>query len=241
LGGPANPAQAWLFILQPQQLTREDETRLRQEGQCNNRTSEELRSGRRASYNMRAGIAFMGLGADQQEDTVYPTAYVDSDGNPLDSAHKYVMHYEKGRLPPTNAAWSVSQYQGNFYVVNVLNRYAIAPWMPLNYNADGSLDIYTGRVAGQGQGSQLAADAAGPVQHHDSQLLAQGSGGAAELQAMLTYSLLITIYLVYLGGVARLAGMLLWPAVAVPVVFMLLLVAAWRHDRQRPAGSTPRG
>ena len=36
----------------------------------------------------------------------------------------------------------MSQYQGNFYVVNVLNRYAIAPWMPLTFNADGSLDIY---------------------------------------------------------------------------------------------------
>ena len=93
-------------------------------------------------YNTRAGIAFVGLGADMPEDTIYPTAYVDGDGKPLDSAHKYVMHYDKGQLPPTNATWSVSQYQGNFYVVNVLNRYAIAPWMPLTFNADGSLDIY---------------------------------------------------------------------------------------------------
>jgi hypothetical protein len=93
-------------------------------------------------YNTRAGVAYMGLGANQREDTVYPTAYVDGDGNPLDSAHKYVMRFEKDQLPPTNATWSVSQYQGNFYVVNALNRYAIAPWMPLKFNADGSLDIY---------------------------------------------------------------------------------------------------
>ena len=66
-----------------------------------------------------------------------------------------------------------------------------------------------------------------------------GHGGAPALQAMLTYSLLVTIYLVYLGGVAHLAGMLLWPAVAVHVVFMLLLVTAWRRDRQRSAGSIP--
>jgi hypothetical protein len=93
-------------------------------------------------YNTRAGIAYMGLGANQREDTVYPTAYVDGDGNPLDSANKYVMRFEKGELPPTNGTWSVSQYQGNFYVVNVFNRYAIAPWMPLQFNDDGSLDIY---------------------------------------------------------------------------------------------------
>ncbi len=95
-----------------------------------------------ADYNTRAGIAFMGLGADIPEDTIYPTAYVDGNGKPLDSAHKYVMHYDKGQLQPTNATWSVSQYQGNFYVPNSLNRYAIAPWMPLKFNADGSLDIY---------------------------------------------------------------------------------------------------
>jgi hypothetical protein len=67
---------------------------------------------------------------------------VDGDGKPLDSANTYVMRFEKDQLPPTNGTWSVSQYQGNFYVVNVLNRYAIAPWMPLKFNADGSLDLY---------------------------------------------------------------------------------------------------
>jgi hypothetical protein len=66
-----------------------------------------------------------------------------------------------------------------------------------------------------------------------------GSGGAPAFRAMLTYSLLVTIYLVYLGGVEHLAGVLLWPAVAAHVVFTLLLVAAWRHNRQRPGGSTP--
>ncbi|MGH6689556.1 MAG: DUF1254 domain-containing protein [Gammaproteobacteria bacterium] len=93
-------------------------------------------------YNTRAGVAYMGLGADQREDTVYPTAYVDADDKPLDSANKYVMHFEKDQLPPTNATWSVSQYRGNFYERNALNRYAIAPWMPLEFNVDGSLDIY---------------------------------------------------------------------------------------------------
>jgi hypothetical protein len=66
-----------------------------------------------------------------------------------------------------------------------------------------------------------------------------GSGEVPAFRAMLTYSLLVTIYLVYLGGVKHLAGVLLWPAVAAHVVFMLLLVAVWRKDRQRPGGSTP--
>jgi hypothetical protein len=74
-------------------------------------------------YSTRAGIAWLGLGADMQEDTIYPTAYVDGDGTPLDSANKYTMHYEKDQFQPTNATWSISQYQGNFYVQNALNRY----------------------------------------------------------------------------------------------------------------------
>jgi hypothetical protein len=93
-------------------------------------------------YNTRAGVTYMGLGADMREDTVYPTSYLDADGNPYDSTNKYVMRFEKGQLPPTNGTWSVSQYKGNFYERNALNRYAISPWMPLKFNEDGSLDIY---------------------------------------------------------------------------------------------------
>jgi len=85
---------------------------------------------------------FTKLKNDMREDTVYPTAYLDGEGHPLDSANKYVMRFEKDQLPPTNATWSVSQYKGNFYERNVLNRYVIAPWMPLQFNPDGSLDIY---------------------------------------------------------------------------------------------------
>lgn len=93
-------------------------------------------------YTTRAVIALVGLGANLQEDTIYPTTYVDGDGHLLNSANQYVMHYDKGKLPPTNATWSISQYKGNFYYPNTINRYAITPWMPLKFNADGSLDIY---------------------------------------------------------------------------------------------------
>jgi hypothetical protein len=94
-------------------------------------------------YETRAGIALVGLGAIQPHDVVYPTAFEDGDGKPLDGANRYVLHFDKGQTPPTNATWSVSMYdpQG-FYVPNAANRYNLAAWMPLKYNADGSLDIY---------------------------------------------------------------------------------------------------
>ena len=66
-----------------------------------------------------------------------------------------------------------------------------------------------------------------------------GSASASSIGALLTYSLLVTLYLVYLGVVAHLAGILLWPAVVVHAVWIFLVVAAWRHERQRPGGSTP--
>lgn len=94
-------------------------------------------------YETRAGIALVGLGAIQPQDVVYPTAFIDGDSQPLDGANRYVLHFDPGQTPPTNATWSVSMYdpQG-FYVPNAINRYNLAMWMPLRYNADGSLDLY---------------------------------------------------------------------------------------------------
>jgi hypothetical protein len=42
-------------------------------------------------------------------------------------------------------------------------------------------------------------------------------------RAMLTYNLLATIYLFYLGIVGKLVGLLLWPAVALHLLFTVLL------------------
>ena len=94
-------------------------------------------------YNTRCVVAWLGLGALTSDDVIYPTAYVDGDGKPLDGASKYVLHLGKEEMFPTNSGvWSISVYRENFYVRNSIERYAIAPWMPLKYNADGSLDVY---------------------------------------------------------------------------------------------------
>ena len=70
-------------------------------------------------------------------------AFNDSEDEPFDGASRYVLHFEKDQLPPTNVTWSVSMYDPDgFYVPNAIIRYNLAAWMPLKYNADGSLDIY---------------------------------------------------------------------------------------------------
>ena len=94
-------------------------------------------------YDTRAAIAWLGLGALWAQDAVYPTAYHDADGKLLNGADKYVLHLDKNQIFPSHVGiWSISAYSGNFYVRNAIDRYAIAPWMPLKFNADGSLDIY---------------------------------------------------------------------------------------------------
>jgi hypothetical protein len=94
-------------------------------------------------YETRAGIALIGLGGILPHDILYPTAFNDSEDKPLDSANRYVLHFDKGQLPPCKATWSVSMYDPDgFYVPNKIDRYHLAPWMPLKFNEDGSLDIY---------------------------------------------------------------------------------------------------
>lgn len=96
-----------------------------------------------SDYGARAVVALIGLGANLPQDAVYPSAVVDGEGKPLDGANKYVIHFDKGALPPVNAFWSLTMYNPeSFFVANPINRYAISSWMPLKKNKDGSLDLY---------------------------------------------------------------------------------------------------
>lgn len=95
------------------------------------------------SYRQRAIVALAGLGASLPADAIYPAAFVDGDGKPLDGANKYVLHFDKGRTPPAGAFWSLTMYdhQG-FQVANPIDRFAIGDRDKLKFNEDGSLDLY---------------------------------------------------------------------------------------------------
>jgi hypothetical protein len=94
-------------------------------------------------YLQRAFITAIGLGANRPQDAVYPTSEVDAEGKPYNGSNKYVMHFDKGQLPPANGFWSLTMYNGEyFFVANPLNRYSISPRQNLKANADGSTDLY---------------------------------------------------------------------------------------------------
>ncbi len=95
------------------------------------------------NYLKRAIIAMIGLGANQAVDAVYPLSITDADGNPYASPARYVMHFRQDELPPVAAFWSITMYdKDGFQTANELDRFAIGDRDALQYNADGSLDIY---------------------------------------------------------------------------------------------------
>ena len=94
-------------------------------------------------YLKRAIIALGGLGANQPEDAIYPLNVADGTGKPVVAENKYVLHFDKGQLPPVDAFWSLTMYDAEgFQVANPLNRFAIGDRDALKFNADGSLDLY---------------------------------------------------------------------------------------------------
>jgi hypothetical protein len=95
----------------------------------------------------RAVAAKAGIYANDSAEATYPFTRNDSDGQTLDgSKHTYTLTFPSGQLPPVNAFWSLTMYDGKtqLLIENPINRYLInSPMLPsMKKNADGSLTIY---------------------------------------------------------------------------------------------------
>jgi len=95
-------------------------------------------------YLQRALVTAIGLGANRPQDAVYPTGEKASDGDKFEGASKkYVMHFDKGQMPPVKGFWSLTMYDEKyFFVANPLNRYTLSQRNKLTTNPDGSVDLY---------------------------------------------------------------------------------------------------
>ena len=94
-------------------------------------------------YNLRAVVAMIGLGANLAADATYPSAATDNAGRTLHGDHRYRLHFAKGGLPPVRAFWSVTAYGADDYLIgNPLGRHALGDRDPLQFNPDGSLDLW---------------------------------------------------------------------------------------------------
>jgi hypothetical protein len=107
--------------------------------------------GDRAFYNgawlKRAAGAKAGIYGNDAAEAAYPMTKTLADGQPLDgSKANYTLTFAKGQLPPVNAFWSVTMYDGKtqFLIENPINRYLVnSPMLPgLKKNPDGSVTLY---------------------------------------------------------------------------------------------------
>lgn len=115
-------------------------------------------------YLRRAGVAYAGLGANVVEDAIYPSAYTDSEGKPLQSDKRYVIHFPADQLPPVRGFWSLTMYdERQLFTANPIERFAIGDRDNLKLNPDGSLDLYIQREAPEKdkQSNWLPAPASG--------------------------------------------------------------------------------
>jgi hypothetical protein len=105
------------------------------------------RAGYKGDWTQRAAIALAGIYANDTVEAFYPLLATDSDGKKPDaSTGRYTLTFPVGQLPPANAFWSVTMYDGKtqLLVANPLDRYLInSPMLPaLKKNANGSLTLY---------------------------------------------------------------------------------------------------
>jgi Protein of unknown function (DUF1214) len=95
----------------------------------------------------RAATAKAGIYANDPVEATYPLTRTDAAGEPLDGTkHNYTLTFPNGQLPPVNAFWSVTMYDGKtqLLIKNPINRYLInSPMLPnMKRNQDGSLTLY---------------------------------------------------------------------------------------------------
>jgi hypothetical protein len=101
----------------------------------------------KGNYLYRYAGANMGIFGNSAEEANYIGYFVDKNNQPVDaSKHDYTLHFDKGALPPADAFWSLTMYDGRnkLLVDNPLNRYLINSRMlsDLKLDADGGLTLY---------------------------------------------------------------------------------------------------
>lgn len=97
-------------------------------------------------YLQRASVWEGGPLANVPEESLYPSAIVDSTGQPFDGKkNAYSIHFPPGQLPPVDFFWSVTMYdrETGMLVANPIDRYSIGNRTTgLKFAEDGSLTIW---------------------------------------------------------------------------------------------------
>ncbi len=116
----------------------------------------------------RAAAAKGGIYGNSPQEAMYPFGRSDSTGKLLDGRHNYTITFPAGQLPPVNAFWSVTMYDGKtqLLVKNPIDRYLInSPMLPdMKQNADGSVTLYIQHTSPDaGREANWLPSPAGPI------------------------------------------------------------------------------
>ena len=112
----------------------------------------------KGNWALRAAAAKLGIYGNSEAEAVYPYTRHDANGITLDgSKHTYQMTFPAGQLPPVQAFWSITMYDGRTQLLidNPINRYLInSPMLPRAKEERRRLDhdLRSEGFAGQGQG-----------------------------------------------------------------------------------------
>jgi hypothetical protein len=93
-------------------------------------------------YALRAYAASTQLGIATKDDEVRAIVTQDSDGNTLNGANRYVIHFAANQLPPVRGFWSITAYtKDGALSENAPARLAVGDRYGARRNRDGSLDV----------------------------------------------------------------------------------------------------
>jgi hypothetical protein len=98
------------------------------------------------NYLYRMAAAVLGLWGNSEAEAIYPSYWIDADGEKLDGSHNYTLRFAPGQLPPTNAFWSLTMYElpEMLLVDNPIDRYLLNSTMLDDFvrDDDGGITLY---------------------------------------------------------------------------------------------------
>lgn len=112
------------------------------------------------NYANRMLAAVLGIFGNSKDEAMYPTYYLDADGEKPDaSKHNYTLYFAAGQLPPVNSFWSMTMYKQPESLLsdNPLNRYLLnSPMIPdFKLDNDGGVTLY---IQNESPGKELEAN-----------------------------------------------------------------------------------
>lgn len=98
------------------------------------------------NYLYRMAGAVLGIWGNNAAEAIYPSFYVDTDGQKFNGAHRYTLRFAPGQLPPVNSFWSLTMYElpESLLIANPIDRYLLNSTMLDDFirDEDGGITLY---------------------------------------------------------------------------------------------------